>query len=81
MMNRLGARIHRLCLVDQPIDYPFIPDSFFYYVARKLPTLQYFYLRQIDMEHINQATVLAFAAHPTLKKVCGVSVGDWVMCR
>lgn len=69
MFDCLGARISRLCIVDSPIDYPFLPDRFFHYMTQHLYNLQYLYLREIDLEHINNATVHAFADHPSIKKV------------
>uniref|UniRef100_A0A0N5AU04 F-box/LRR-repeat protein n=1 Tax=Syphacia muris TaxID=451379 RepID=A0A0N5AU04_9BILA len=69
LLKKFEHRVERVCIVDKPVDYPFLPDSFFSYMAKKMPKLQFIYLRQIDLEKINRATVVELAQHPVLKKV------------
>jgi len=64
-----AKRIERVCLVDRPVDYPFIPDSFFSYMANSLPNLQFVYLREIDLEKVNRGTVEKMSKHRALKKL------------
>ncbi|KAI6191403.1 hypothetical protein M3Y97_00224500 [Aphelenchoides bicaudatus] len=72
LLNLLGEkakRIERVCLVDKPVDYPFLPDSFFSFMANSLPNLQFVYLRELDLERINRGTVEKLSKHRALKKL------------
>lgn len=40
LMSRFHTRIERVCLVDKPVDYSFLPDGFFRFLATSLPQLQ-----------------------------------------
>lgn len=40
LLEKTRNRIERVCLVDRPIDYPFLPDSLFSFMANALPKLQ-----------------------------------------
>uniref|UniRef100_A0A915DBX4 Uncharacterized protein n=1 Tax=Ditylenchus dipsaci TaxID=166011 RepID=A0A915DBX4_9BILA len=68
LLDRCRNRVERVCLVDRPVDYPFLPDSFFSYMANALPKLQFVYLRELDLEKINRATVEKLSKHPRLKR-------------
>ena len=69
ILNKFEQRVERVCLVDKPVDYPFLPDALFSYMARSMPKLQFIYLRELDLEKINRGTVVELAAHKALKKV------------
>ncbi|NP_001368608.1 F-box domain-containing protein [Caenorhabditis elegans] len=69
ILEKFEQRVERVCLVDKPVDYPFLPDSLFSYMANKMPKLQFIYLRELDLEKINRGTVVELANHPNLKKV------------
>ncbi|KAL6722739.1 hypothetical protein Aduo_017833 [Ancylostoma duodenale] len=69
ILSKFEQRVERMCLVDRPVDYPFLPDSIFSYMAKCMPKLQFIYLRELDLEKINRATVVDLANHNTLKKV------------
>ncbi|VDP03175.1 unnamed protein product [Heligmosomoides polygyrus] len=69
ILGKFEQRVERMCLVDRPVDYPFLPDSMFSYMAKCMPKLQFIYLRELDLEKINRATVVDLANHNTLKKV------------
>ncbi|KAK6766796.1 hypothetical protein RB195_026212 [Necator americanus] len=69
ILSKFEQRVERMCLVDRPVDYPFLPDSMFSYMAKCMPKLQFIYLRELDLEKINRATVVDLANHNTLKKV------------
>ncbi|KAJ1363573.1 hypothetical protein KIN20_023472 [Parelaphostrongylus tenuis] len=69
ILNKFEQRVERMCIVDRPVDYPFLPDSIFSYMAKSMPKLQFIYLRELDLEKINRATVVDLANHATLKKV------------
>ncbi|KAK6033424.1 hypothetical protein OSTOST_00384 [Ostertagia ostertagi] len=69
ILGKFEQRVERMCLVDRPVDYPFLPDSIFSYMAKCMPKLQFIYLRELDLEKINRATVVELANHSTLKKV------------
>ena len=40
ILNKFEQRVERVCLVDKPVDYPFLPDSLFSYMAKSMPKLQ-----------------------------------------
>ena len=40
ILNKFKQRVERVCLVDKPVDYPFLPDTLFSYMARNMPKLQ-----------------------------------------
>ena len=40
ILEKFESRVERVCLVDKPVDYPFLPDSLFSYMANKMPKLQ-----------------------------------------
>lgn len=40
LLGKLEHRVRRVCIVDTPVDYAFLPDSFFSYMARNMPLLQ-----------------------------------------
>ncbi|CAI4233122.1 unnamed protein product [Auanema sp. JU1783] len=69
ILHKFEQRVERVCLVDKPVDYPFLPDSLFSYMAKCMPKLQFIYLRELDLEKINRATVVELANHKHLKKV------------
>ncbi|CAD6194261.1 unnamed protein product [Caenorhabditis auriculariae] len=69
ILEKFEQRVERVCLVDKPVDYPFLPDTLFSYMARKMPKLQFIYLRELDLEKINRGTVVELANHKNLKKV------------
>ncbi|UMM41948.1 hypothetical protein L5515_017977 [Caenorhabditis briggsae] len=69
ILEKFEQRVERVCLVDKPVDYPFLPDSLFSYMANKMPKLQFIYCRELDLEKINRGTVVELANHPNLKKV------------
>ncbi|CAJ0582964.1 unnamed protein product, partial [Mesorhabditis spiculigera] len=69
ILHKFEARVERVCLVDTPVDYAFLPDSIFAYMARSMPKLQFVYLRELDLEKINRGTVAELAVHRSLKKV------------
>ncbi|PAV85803.1 hypothetical protein WR25_14391 [Diploscapter pachys] len=68
ILEKFESRVERVCLVDKPVDYPFLPDSLFSYMANKMPKLQFIYLRELDLEKINRGTVAELASHKNLKK-------------
>ncbi|KJH40650.1 hypothetical protein DICVIV_13392 [Dictyocaulus viviparus] len=68
ILSKFEQRVERMCIVDRPVDYPFLPDSIFSYMAKCMPKLQFIYLRELDLEKINRATVADLANHNTLKK-------------
>uniref|UniRef100_A0AC34GVN6 Uncharacterized protein n=1 Tax=Panagrolaimus sp. ES5 TaxID=591445 RepID=A0AC34GVN6_9BILA len=68
-MSRFNTRIERVCLVDKPVDYSFLPDSFFRFLANSLPQLQFVYLRELNLERLNRATVEQLSRHNNLKKL------------
>lgn len=39
-MKKLEHCVERICIVDKPVDYPFLPDSLFSYIAKCMPRLQ-----------------------------------------
>uniref|UniRef100_A0A0N5CI10 Disease resistance protein n=1 Tax=Strongyloides papillosus TaxID=174720 RepID=A0A0N5CI10_STREA len=69
LFDRYQTRIERICLVDRPLDYPFIPDSLFTYMATVLSNLQFIYLRELDLEKVNRGTVEKLSRHKNLKKL------------
>uniref|UniRef100_A0A1I8EPN6 Uncharacterized protein n=1 Tax=Wuchereria bancrofti TaxID=6293 RepID=A0A1I8EPN6_WUCBA len=69
LLRKLEHRVRRVCIVDTPVDYAFLPDSFFSYMARNMPRLQFIYLREIDLEKINRGTMVELAQHLQLKKL------------
>jgi len=69
LLDKYRTRVERVCLVDRPLDYAFLPDSLFVYVSNALPKLQFVYLRELDLEKLNRATVEKLAKHPRLKKL------------
>ena len=69
LLDKSKNRIERICLVDRPVDYAFLPDSLFVYMANYLPKLQFVYLRELDLEKINRATVEKLSKHLRLKKL------------
>jgi hypothetical protein len=69
LMARFNTRIERVCLVDKPVDYSFLPDSFFRFLANSLPQLQFVYLRELNLERLNRATVEQLSRHKNLKKL------------
>ncbi|CAB3400356.1 unnamed protein product [Caenorhabditis bovis] len=69
ILEKFEQRVERVCLVDKPVDYPFLPDSLFSYMAKKMPKLQFIYLRELNLEKINRGTVVELANHENLKKV------------
>jgi len=69
LLKKFEHRIERVCLVDNPVDYAFLPDSLFSYMATHFPKLQFIYLRELDLEKINRGTVVELANHGRLKKV------------
>ncbi|KAL3088491.1 hypothetical protein niasHS_009942 [Heterodera schachtii] len=69
LMEQWKHRIERVCLVDRPLDYPFLPDSLFGFLANHLPQLEFVYLRELDLEKINRVTVERLSQHKRLKKM------------
>ncbi|VDM46079.1 unnamed protein product [Toxocara canis] len=69
LLRKFEHRVERVCIVDKPVDYAFLPDSFFSYMAKNMPRLQFIYLRELDLEKINRGTVVELAEHTSLKKV------------
>ncbi|CAD5234473.1 unnamed protein product [Bursaphelenchus xylophilus] len=69
ILENSAPRVERVCLVDRPVDYPFIPDSFFTFMCTKLSNLQFVYLRELDLEKVNRATVAILSKHKNLKKL------------
>lgn len=69
LFQKFEHRVERVCLVDKPLDYPFLPDRFFSYMADHFPRLQFIYMRELDVEKINRGTVVKLANHEQLKKV------------
>uniref|UniRef100_A0AC34QLU8 Uncharacterized protein n=1 Tax=Panagrolaimus sp. JU765 TaxID=591449 RepID=A0AC34QLU8_9BILA len=69
LLGRFQTRVERVCLVDKPVDYSFLPDSFFGFLASSLPNLQFVYLRELNLEHMNRATVEQLSRHRNLKKL------------
>lgn len=69
LCNKVGPVVNRLCLVDSPINYPFLTDEFYHFILISFPNLQWIYLREIDLEPISWATVQAWATHPMLKRI------------
>ncbi|MFH4974727.1 hypothetical protein AB6A40_001436 [Gnathostoma spinigerum] len=69
LLRKFEHRVERVCIVDSPVDYAFLPDSFFSYMARNMPRLQFIYMRELDLEKINLGTVVELAEHQNLKKV------------
>ncbi|GMT34019.1 hypothetical protein PFISCL1PPCAC_25316 [Pristionchus fissidentatus] len=69
ILQKFEQRVERVCLVDKPIDYAFLPDSLFSYMAKAMPRLQFIYLRELNLEKINRGTVVELANHKLLKKV------------
>ncbi|CAJ0571570.1 unnamed protein product, partial [Mesorhabditis spiculigera] len=69
LMKKFEERVERVCMVDNPVDFPFLPDSLFRYMAACMPRLQFIYMRELDLEKINRGTVVEFAQHKALKKL------------
>ena len=69
LLEQWKSRVERVCLVDRPLDYSFLPDSFFGFLANHLPRLEFVYLRELDLEKINRATVENLSKHRHLKKL------------
>ncbi|GMR32902.1 hypothetical protein PMAYCL1PPCAC_03097 [Pristionchus mayeri] len=69
ILQKFEQRVERVCLVDKPIDYAFLPDHLFSYMAKSMPRLQFIYLRELNLEKINRGTVVELANHKLLKKV------------
>lgn len=69
LLEHNKSRVERICLVDRPLDYPFLPDSLFSFMANNLPHLEFVYLRELDLEKINRATVEALSEHRHLRKL------------
>uniref|UniRef100_A0A914RWK4 Uncharacterized protein n=1 Tax=Parascaris equorum TaxID=6256 RepID=A0A914RWK4_PAREQ len=69
LLRKFEHRVERVCIVDKPVDYAFLPDSFFSYMAKNMRRLQFIYLRELDLEKINRGTVVELAEHASLKKV------------
>uniref|UniRef100_A0AC35TTK8 Disease resistance protein n=1 Tax=Rhabditophanes sp. KR3021 TaxID=114890 RepID=A0AC35TTK8_9BILA len=69
LFDRYQSRIERICLVDRPLDYPFLPDSLFTYMATTLTNLEFIYLRELNLEKINRGTVEKLSKHKNLKKM------------
>ncbi|KAI6173913.1 hypothetical protein M3Y98_01133400 [Aphelenchoides besseyi] len=69
LLSERAKRVERVCLVDRPVDYSFLPDSLFSYMANALPNLQFIYCRELDLERINRATVEKLSKHRALKKL------------
>ena len=40
LLKKFEQRVERVCMVDKPVDYPFLPDSLFRYMAASMPKLQ-----------------------------------------
>lgn len=68
LLRKFEHRVERVCIVDKPVDYSFLPDSFFSYMAKNMPRLEFIYLRELDLEKINRGTVVELAQHTALKK-------------
>ncbi|KAL7069848.1 hypothetical protein ACQ4LE_011212 [Meloidogyne hapla] len=69
LLDQNRSLVERVCLVDNPIDYSFLPDSLFGFLANHLSKLEFVYLRELDLEKINRATVERLANHRRLKKL------------
>nr|CAD2158197.1 unnamed protein product [Meloidogyne enterolobii] len=69
LLDQNRSLVERVCLVDNPIDYSFLPDSLFGFLANHLTKLEFVYLRELDLEKINRATVERLANHRRLKKL------------
>jgi len=69
LLGRFQTRVERVCLVDKPVDYSFLPDSFFGFLAKHLPNLQFVYLRELNLERLNRGTVEQLSRHKNLKKL------------
>ncbi|CAJ0947276.1 unnamed protein product, partial [Mesorhabditis belari] len=69
LMKKFEERVERICMVDRPVDFSFLPDSIFRYMALCMPRLQFIYMRELDLEKINRGTVVEFASHKNLKKL------------
>lgn len=54
ILSKLEQRVERVCLVDRPVDYPFLPDSLFTYMALNMPRLQFIYLRCFETSQCNE---------------------------
>lgn len=66
---KLSANIDRICMVDSPLNFPFLSDSLMRHLLDSLPNLQWLYLRELDLENISVQTVQKLAGHSGLKKV------------
>ncbi|CAD5229329.1 unnamed protein product [Bursaphelenchus okinawaensis] len=69
ILEKSAPQVERVCLVDRPVDYPFLPDSFFTFLCTKLSNLQFVYLRELDLEKVNRGTVAILSQHKKLKKL------------
>jgi len=69
LCDKLSPNIDRVCMVDTPINFPFLSDSLVRHLLDSLPQLQWIYLRELDLENVTVQTVAKLAQHPALKKV------------
>lgn len=69
LCRRLSHSVQRMCIVDSPVNLPFIMNTFYEYLIDNLVNLQFLYLRELDLENMTAVTVDKMKAHKTLKKV------------
>lgn len=69
IFNRLANGVQRLCMVDSPVNLPFLTNPFYEYVVEKFPNLQFLYLRELDLENMNATTTKKMSEKANLKKV------------
>jgi hypothetical protein len=69
LCKKLSNSVQRMCIVDSPVNLPFIMNTFYEFVIDNLVNLQFLYLRELDLENMTAVTVDKMAAHKSLKKV------------
>jgi len=69
LCKKLSHSVQRMCIVDSPVNLPFIMNTFYEFIVDTLENLQFLYLRELDLENMTAVTADKIAAHKALKKV------------
>jgi len=69
LCRKLSHSVQRMCIVDSPVNLPFIMNTFYEFIIDTLVNLQFLYLRELDLENMTAVTVDKMRAHTALKKV------------
>ncbi|VDP17444.1 unnamed protein product [Soboliphyme baturini] len=69
MIRRVGHQIERICIVNSPVDGPFLTNGFYEFLFNKLTNVSLIYMRQLNLRNLNAATVRTLAHLVCLKKV------------